>query len=102
MLVKYFGPAINVGPAVVANIMKGDGKVMHFSKYYGLEKDDKSNQAHISLIKDFDSNIRDKLRPEISPDDFPYVNLEDTPLYDMYEDNTTDVGGALAGKTEDG
>ena len=28
------------------------------------------------------------------------MNLEDTPLYEMYEDNTTDVGGGLAGNTK--
>ena len=39
--------------------------------------------------------------PDISPDYFPDVNLEDTPLYEMYEDDTTDVGGGLAVNTED-
>ena len=39
--------------------------------------------------------------PEISPDGFPDINLKDTPLYEMYEDNTTDVKGVLAGKNKD-
>ena len=33
--------------------------------------------------------------PEISPDDFPDAILEDTPMYDMYEDDTTDAEGVL-------
>ena len=53
------------------------------------------------LRKEFDSNIREKLGSEILPDNFPDVNLEDTPLYEMYEDDTIDVEGGLAGKTED-
>ena len=84
-----------------ANIIKENSEVVHRSTYCGLKEEEKSNQSHILLREYFDSNIRDKLRPEISPDDFPYVNLEDTPLYDMYEDNTTDVGSSLAVKTED-
>ena len=38
---------------------------------------------------------------DISPYDFPDVNLEDKPLYDMYEDDTIDVEGGLADKSED-
>ena len=38
---------------------------------------------------------------EISPDNFPDVNLEDTPLYEMYEDDKTDAKGSMAGNTED-
>ena len=41
-----------------------------------------------------------KFGPDISPDDFPRVNLEDTPLYDICEDDTTDVEGGFSGKTK--
>ena len=53
------------------------------------------------MRKFFDSNIDNRFEPDISPDNFSDVNLEDTPLYEIYEDDTTDVGGGLAGKTED-
>ena len=53
------------------------------------------------LRKDFYSNIKDRFGSDISPDDFPDINLEDTPLYEMYEDNTIDVKGGLADNTED-
>ena len=58
------------------------------------------DQVHISLRKDFDNSIREIFWPYISPYDFPDVNLEDTPLYDMYEDDTTDVEGSLEDKSE--
>ena len=51
------------------------------------------------LRKDFDDSIRYKLGLDISPDYFIYVNLEDTPLYEMYEDNTMDAEVGLEGKT---
>ena len=69
--------------------------------YRGLKEDDNSNQAHIPLREEFNNIIRERFRPEILPDDFPDVNLEDMPLHDMYEDNTTYVEGGLAGNTED-
>ena len=55
----------------------------------------------MSLRKVFDNITRERFGPEISPDDFPDVNLEDTPLYDIYEDDTTDCEGGLPGKSED-
>ena len=38
--------------------------------------------------------------PDILPDNFPDVNSEDTPLYDMYKDNTMDEEGGLSGNNE--
>ena len=68
--------------------------------YHGLKEYEKSNQVHISFRKDFDNSIRKIFGPYISPDDFPDVNLEDTPLYYMYEDDTMDMEGGLSEKTE--
>ena len=96
MLVRYVGPSIDVGLSRMANIMKMNGKVVHFSRYRGLKEDDKSKQVHITLGKEFDKITREIFGPYISPDYFPDVNLEDTPLYDMYEDDTTDAEGGLS------
>ena len=38
--------------------------------------------------------------PDVSPDNFPDVNLEDTPLYKIYKDDTTDVEGGFSFNTE--
>ena len=59
------------------------------------------NQAHISLRKEFDNSIREIFGPDIYTDDFPDVNLEDTPLYDMYEDDNADLEGVVADNSED-
>ena len=73
---------------------------MHISAQHGLKEDEKYNTYHVSLRKEVDGKIRDRFGPDISPDDFTYVNHEDTPIYDMYEDNTTDTEGGLAGNNE--
>ena len=47
-----------------------------------------------------DSNIKDRFGPDVSPDNFTDIILEDTPLYEMYEYDTTDVEVGLAGNTK--
>ena len=101
MLGRYLGPAIDVGPEITAKIIKGNGEVVHRSTSRGLKEDQCTNQDHISLRKEFDSKIKDRFGPDISPDNFPDINLEDTRLYEMYEYDTTDVECGLAGNTED-
>ena len=34
----YLEPAIDVGPIMTANIMKGNGEVVHWSTYCGLKE----------------------------------------------------------------
>ena len=85
------GPSIDIGPEMMAKIMKSNMEVVHCSTYRGLKEDRNSNQAHTSLRKYLDNSIRDRYGPENFPDGFPNVNFEDTPLYYMYEDDTTDA-----------
>ena len=101
MLGSYLGPAIDVGPAITDRIIKANREVVHCSPYCGLKEDEKSNQVNISLSKDFDNSIRETFRPDISPDDFIDVSLEDTPLYEMYDDDTTDAEVSLADKSKE-
>ena len=100
VLDRYLKPEINFGPAMTANIMKGNYEVVNQSTYPGLKEYECTNQAHISLKKDFDSNIKDRFGPDILPDAFPDVNLEDTPLYEIYEDDTTYVEVFFPGNNE--
>ena len=86
---------------MTAKIMKANSETVHRSTYRGLEEDEKSNQAHISLRKELNNSIRDRSGLEILPHNFPDVNLEDTPLYDMYEEDKSDLEGGLAGKNWD-
>ena len=101
MLGRYLGPEIDVGLEIMDKILEANGKVVHCLKYRGIKEYDKSNLAHISLRKEFDNIIRYRYETEILPDEFPDLNLEDTPLYYMYEYDTTDAEVGLAGNTED-
>ena len=95
------GPEIDVDPAMTANIMNGNGEVVHRSTYHGLKEDEWTNKAHILLRKEFDRNNKDMFGPDVSTYNFPDVHFDDTPLYEIYEDNTIDVECGLAGNTED-
>ena len=101
LLGRYLGPKIDVVLEITAKIMKANGEVVHPSKYRGLKKDENTNQAQILLRNEFDKTIRDWLGPDFLPDNFPDVHLEDTPLYEMYEDDTIDAEGDLTDKTEE-
>ena len=81
--------------------MKEDSEDVHLLTYRDLKEDGNSNRAHTSLRKEFDNIIRYKLGKDISLDNFPSVDLEDTTLYDKYENNTTDPEGVLVEKTKD-
>ena len=101
MIGRYLGTEIYVGPEITANIMKSNGEVMYRSTYRGLQEEEKSNQSHVLLRKEFDNNIGDKLGPDIPPGKFLGFNLEDTPLYEMYEDDTTDAECGFPGNNKD-
>ena len=66
-----------------------------------MNEDKWKNKAHISLKEEFDSNIKDRFGPEVSPYDNPDINLDDTPLYKIYEDDTTEMEVGLVGNNKD-
>ena len=101
VLGRYLGPAIDVGPAMTAKILKSNGEVVHRSTYRGLTDDEIENLAHISMRDEFDTDIRDKLGPDVSPDDFPDISLEDTPEYEMYLDDSEEVTDGMQGSADD-
>ena len=90
VLGRYLGPALNVGMEMTSKITKDNGEVVHSSTYDALTESEAQNSAHISRKETFDKNISVKLGPDVPPDDFPEINLEDTPLYDLYEDDHKD------------
>ena len=47
VLSRYLGPEIDVGTAMTANIMKGNGEVVHRSTHRGIKEDEWTNQAHL-------------------------------------------------------
>ena len=94
------GPEIDVDPEITDKSMKENREVVHTSTYCGLKEDENSNQAHTSLKKELNNITREIFGPDISPDDFPDVNLKDMPIYDMYEENDTHAEGGLSSNSE--
>ena len=90
VLGRYLGPALNFGPEMTAKITKENGEVVHRYTYDALTESEAQNSTHISRKETFDKNIYVKLGSDVPPDDFPEINLEGTPLYDLYEDNHKD------------
>jgi hypothetical protein len=86
VLGRYLGPAINVGPALTAKILKANGEVVYRSTYHALTDAERTNAAHVSRCVEFDHNIQDKFGPETSPDDFPYLDIPNTPEHDNFDD----------------
>ena len=75
VLGKYLGPALDFGPAMTANILKESGEVVHCSTYNALTESEARNLAHNSRRKTFDKNISVKLGPDVSPYNFPEINI---------------------------
>ena len=97
VLGRWLGPAIDVGSSMVAYIMKENGEVVCRSTYRALNELELASDVHLKKRQEYDEAIRVRYGPSADPTDFPQINLEDTPTYDMYEDaNTT------ANNNEDG
>jgi hypothetical protein len=86
VLGRYLGPAIDVGPALTAKILKANEEVVYRSTYRALTDAERTNAAHVSRRVEFNHNIQDKFGPETSPDDFPDLNIPNTPEHNNFDD----------------
>jgi len=77
VLGRYLGPAIDVGPALTAKILKANGEVVYPWTYRALTVAEQTYVAHVLRHVEFDHNIQDKFGPETSPDDFPDLDIPD-------------------------
>jgi hypothetical protein len=71
VLGRYLGPAINVGPALTAKILKANGQVVYHLTYRQLTVAELENAVHVSMRTKFDLSILDRFGTETAPDDFP-------------------------------
>jgi hypothetical protein len=86
VLGRYLGPAIDVGPALTAKILKANGEVVYRLTYCALTDVEWANAAHVCCRIEFDLNILDKFGPETTPDDFPDLDIPDIPELDNFDD----------------
>jgi hypothetical protein len=82
----YLGPAIDVGPALTAKILKANGEVVYRSTYCALTDVELANAAHVCRRIEFDLNILDKFGQEKTKDDFLDLDIPDTPELNSFDD----------------
>ena len=93
VLGRYLGPSIDIGPALTAKILKQNGEIVHHSTYRGLTPEELASPTEQDAQTTFDESIERALGPETKVDDFKELNIEDTPIFDKYEDD--DEGGRM-------
>ena len=82
---QYLGPAIEIGPALTANILKMIGQVIHQSTYWSLTAQELNNEEY--FWRDFDNNIGEDLGPKAKVKYFDDMNIEETPTLEMYDND---------------
>ena len=91
ILGRYLGPAIGIGLAMTAKILKSNGKVIFQSTYCALTDFEVASMVHIALQEAFDEAIEDKYGLDCNPDNFLDIGLEDTPHYNKFNDVNMDL-----------
>ena len=76
----FLGIAINVGPAMTSKLLKSNREVVHWSTYCGLTDAEMANHAHIKFWEEFVEAIGRNFGADCTPEDFPDIGLEDTPI----------------------
>ena len=66
VLGRYFGPSIDVGPALTAKILRNNGQQVHRSTYGSLTPDELVNPDEIKACDEVDTTIDEKLGPAAS------------------------------------
>ena len=79
--------------------LKGNEKLVHRLTHQLLNKSDIQSPEHIYMNDAFDKNICKRIGPDSTPDNFPDINIEGTPNYDFYEDDSDN--GMLEGPDEE-
>ena len=88
---RYLGLIINIGPAKMAKIIKENGQVLYRSIYQALTQDKWEQaqcKAEFSLFMEF---LHQRLCPCAMVRDLIELGVEDTPQYDLHEDELQNV-----------
>ena len=85
ILGRYLGPAMEVGSAHTAKILKANGQVTYRSTLRLLTPEELASPEHAALRSEFDASILRKLGPHATKDDFPIEDI--TPDPDFVEDD---------------
>lgn len=85
VLGRYLGPAIDVGSALCAKILKSNGEIVYRSTYRHLTPEERESAVHKAQCERFDVGIFDAMGAPAIEADFP--DLDITPEFEEYEDD---------------
>ena len=72
------------------NLMKYNAEVVHYSTCSALTDAGIYNLARICMREKFDKNNAEIYGTDATTDNFTKINLEDTPYFELYEENNGD------------
>ena len=86
---RWLGPALDIGPAMTAKVLKENGQYVYTSSYRALHEDELTDPTKIKEREEFDRAIRTKLgAPVSSEDELNSIDPEAvTPQFSLYEDD---------------
>ena len=84
----YLGPSIDIGPIIAAKILMENGQVLHRSTYRSLTPDEIADKDGSDAQEQFMARVYERLGSWVLPRELNNIGLENTPQYDLYEDET--------------
>ena len=83
VLGKWLGPALDIGPAMTAQILKRNGQIIYTSSYRHLNDHELNDPKHLAMQKSFEIEINKRLGEPITEEDIKAIDPEAlTPQYD--------------------
>ena len=84
VLRRYLGPAIGVGPALTARILKRNGRIVHRSTYRHLTPEEEQSEDEKKERSEFDNQVKERLGNELTKEDIPEIDEEIiTPTFEL-------------------
>ena len=85
---RWLGPAIDVGPAMTAKILKKNGHEIYTSTCRAITEDEWANSDQKKERDEFDQAIKERLGNPISMEDLEEIDPDAvTPEYELYDDD---------------
>ena len=86
VLARYLGPSRGVGNIMTSKLLTMKGNTIHRSTFRGLTTEEEDDPKEQERRREFDKRIAELLGQHMTMDDLP---LDETPEYEVYEDDYT-------------
>eukprot|EP00985_Skeletonema_marinoi_P035280 scaffold46130_cov504-Skeletonema_marinoi.AAC.1 len=82
VLGRWLGPAIDVGPAMTAKILKSNGEVVYRTTFRALTPEEVEDETHQTMRQLFDARIQGTIGNPACDEDFDNIPDSETPSFD--------------------